>query len=36
MDELLERLLEECRPAAGRGRVADYIPELARDRKSVV
>ncbi len=30
MDELLERLLEECRPAAGRGRVADYIPELAR------
>lgn len=30
MEELLERLLEECRPAAREGRVADYIPELAK------
>ncbi len=30
MEELLERLLEECRPATGQGRVADYIPELAK------
>ncbi len=30
MEELLERLLEECRPFTGRGRVADYIPELAK------
>ena len=26
----MERLLEECRPAAREGRVADYIPELAK------
>ena len=30
MEELLERLLEECRPFTSRGRVADYIPELAK------
>ena len=30
MEELLERLLKECRPAAREGRVADYIPELAK------
>ena len=30
MEELLERLLEECRPTAGQGHVADYIPELAK------
>ena len=30
MEELLERLLEECRPATKEGRVADYIPELAK------
>ena len=30
MEELLERLLEECRPFTGQGRVADYIPELAK------
>ena len=30
MEELLERLLEECRPAAGQGKVADYIPELSK------
>ena len=30
MEELLERLLEGCRPAARQGRVADYIPELAK------
>ena len=26
----MERLLKECRPAAREGRVADYIPELAK------
>ena len=26
----MERLLEECRPAAGQGKVADYIPELSK------
>ena len=30
MEELLERLIEECRPAVKQGRVADYIPELAK------
>lgn len=30
MEELLERLLEECRPYTRQGRVADYIPELAK------
>jgi len=30
MEELLERLLEECRPFTSQGRVADYIPELAK------
>lgn len=30
MEELLERLLEECRPSTKEGRVADYIPELAK------
>lgn len=30
LEELLERLLEECRTAARRGRVADYIPESAK------
>ena len=30
MEELLERLLEECRPFTGLGRVANYIPELAK------
>ena len=29
MEELLEQLLEECRPYTARGRVADYIPGLA-------
>ncbi len=32
MEELLERLLEECRPYAQQGRVADYIPELSKAR----
>ena len=32
MEELLERLLAECRPYAEQGQVAQYIP----DRKSVV
>lgn len=30
MEEMLEQLLEECRPAISRGRVATYIPELAK------
>lgn len=30
MEELLEQLLAECRPYTGQGRVADYIPELAK------
>ena len=30
MDELLERLLAECRPYAEQGQVAQYIPELAK------
>ena len=30
MEELLERLLEECRMYTSQGRVADYIPELAK------
>lgn len=30
MEELLERLLEQCRPFAQQGRVADYIPEPAK------
>ena len=30
MEELLERLLEECRPYTSSGKTADYIPELAK------
>ncbi len=30
MEELLEQLLEECRPYTTQGKVADYIPELAK------
>lgn len=30
MEELLEQLLEECRPYTKNGRVATYIPELAK------
>ena len=30
MEELLERLLKECRQFTGQGQVADYIPELAK------
>ena len=30
MEELLERLLEECRHFTSQGQVADYIPELAK------
>lgn len=30
MEELLEELLEECRPYTGQGKVATYIPELAK------
>ena len=30
MEELLEQLLEECRPYTQQGKVATYIPELAK------
>ena len=30
MEELLEQLLEECRPYTAQGKLADYIPELAK------
>ena len=30
MEELLERLLEECRCYIQEGHVADYIPELSK------
>lgn len=30
MEELLERILEECRHFTAQGQVADYIPELAK------
>ena len=30
MDELLEQLLDDCRPYTKQGRVATYIPELAK------
>ncbi len=30
MEELLERLIEECRPYTSLGKTADYIPELAK------
>ena len=28
MDELLEQLIDQCRPYASEGRLASYIPEL--------
>ena len=30
MEELLEELLEECRPYTKMGKLADYIPELTK------
>lgn len=30
MEELLEQLLEDCRPYTQQGKVATYIPELAK------
>lgn len=30
MEELLDQLLEECRPHTAQGRLADYIPELTK------
>lgn len=30
MEELLEQLLEECRPYTAQGKLADYIPELTK------
>lgn len=34
MEELLEQLLEECRPYTQQGQVATYIPELAKGERS--
>lgn len=36
MEELLEQLIEECRPAALQGKVADYIPELSKADPSAI
>ncbi len=36
MEELLEHLLEECRPFTQQGRVADYIPELAKANRNAL
>ncbi|MCI8420630.1 MAG: glutaminase, partial [Oscillospiraceae bacterium] len=36
MEELLERLLAECRPWTEQGRVADYIPELGKQDPSAL
>lgn len=30
MNELMKEILKECHPYAGRGKIADYIPELAK------
>ena len=30
MEELLDELLEECRPYTRQGKLADYIPELTK------
>ena len=30
MEELLQQILQECRPYTGQGALASYIPELAR------
>ena len=34
MEELLEQLLEECRPYTQQGEVASYIPELAKGNRN--
>ena len=31
MEELLQQILQECRPYTGQGALASYIPELARE-----
>lgn len=36
MEELLERLLEECRPFTKEGQVASYIPELAKSNPDML
>ena len=36
MEELLERLLAECLPYTAQGRLADYIPELAKADPSML
>ena len=30
MDELLEQLIDQCRPYTSEGRLASYIPELTK------
>ena len=36
MEELLEQLLEECRPFTAEGKVASYIPELSKGNPSAL
>lgn len=36
MEELLEQLIEECRPCTAQGKVADYIPELSKADPSAI
>ena len=36
MEELLEALLKECQPNTAQGKVATYIPELAKGDPSVM
>ena len=35
MEELLQQILQECRPYTGQGALASYIPELAPDRLGI-
>ena len=34
MEELLQQILQECRPYTGQGALASYIPELAKADKN--
>ena len=36
MEELLEQLIEACRPCTAQGKVADYIPELSKADPSAI
>ena len=35
MEELLQQILQECRLHTGQGALASYIPELARQTRTV-